>query len=472
LIAAASLLAALQSEDEKDVDVQTLVPIDSSPVKGEEGTVVSYADVLDEVRPAVVAVYSTKMVSSSGSPLLDPFFRRFFGPNLPIPEPEERPQRGMGSGFIVSENGYILTNNHVVEEADEIKVRLTDNREFDAELVGADPQTDVAVLKIEAEDLSPARLADSERLRVGDVVFAIGNPLGVGQTVTMGIVSATGRSNLNLIERGYENFIQTDAAINRGNSGGPLVNANGRVVGINTLILTSGFSSGNIGIGFAVPTNLAHSVMTSLVERGAVARGFLGVSIQGLDADQAEILGLDSMDGALISQVSPGTPADKAGLQPGDVIVGVDGAPIGSPSELRLEIAQRKPGTETVIQYYRDGEPAEVTVNLAEIGESGPVIGAGRDRLFEGVTVANLDPSKRSAYGIEPDLEGVLVTSVEPGSPHRDILAEGMLIVKVNGRSVRNVAEAKEAANPGGKNMLLILYQDVYRWFTVDASEE
>ena len=251
-----------------------VVLVDRAPIEHGKSTVVtSYADGLEAVRPAVVSVYSTKTVNAGGGrgfPFDDPMFRRFFGPGFD--QQQERIQRGLGSGVIISADGYILTNNHVVEGADEVRVALNDGRELVAEVVGTDPRTDVAVLKVEASDLPHATLADSDALRVGDVVFAVGNPLGVGQTVTMGIVSATGRSNLQLLDGGYENFIQTDASINPGNSGGALVDALGRVVGINTAIIST--SRGNIGIGFAIPVNLASNIMQSLIETGTVSRGF------------------------------------------------------------------------------------------------------------------------------------------------------------------------------------------------------
>jgi len=279
------LIGLLHAAEEAPRGTMPEIKVDATPLpRAQAPLVTSYADALEEIRHSVVSVYSTKIVRMRGRglPFDDPFFRRFFGPG---PEQEERIQSGLGSGVIVSENGYILTNNHVIAESDEIRVALPDGKEFEAEIVGADPRTDVAVLKIDAEDLPSATLADSDQLRVGDLVFAVGNPLGVGQTTTMGIVSATGRSNLQLLRDGYENFIQTDASINPGNSGGALVDAMGRVVGINTAIIST--SRGNIGIGFAIPINLAANIMRSLIETGSVARGFLGVSLQDLDADLA-----------------------------------------------------------------------------------------------------------------------------------------------------------------------------------------
>src|SRR6187431_1915272 len=281
--------------------------IDSTPVtEGKSPIVTSYADALDAIRPAVVSVYSSKTVREQV-----PEFYRQYGV-----QGREQKQRGLGSGVIVSADGYILTNNHVVDDADELKVLLNDEREYTAKVIGTDPKTDVAVIKIDAADLPSVTLADSAKLRVGDVVFAIGNPLGVGQTVTMGIISAKGRSNLKLLENvsGYEDFIQTDAAINMGNSGGALVDALGRLVGINSAILSP--SRGNIGIGFAIPVNLASFIMNSLAQSGAVARGHLGVTSDTVTADVAEQLGLEKgTRGVVITDIDPDSPAEKAGLK-------------------------------------------------------------------------------------------------------------------------------------------------------------
>src|SRR5688500_5105314 len=280
------------------------IQVDSTPVAsgGKAGLVMTYADVLEPAQKAVVSVYSTKIIKERIA--INPFFRQFFG-NIPDQERESR-QEGLGSGVIVSPDGYVLTNNHVVEGADELKITLADDRDFIGKVIGSDPKTDIAVLKIEGQNLPTVTLADSDKLRVGDVVFAVGNPLGVGQTVTMGIVSAKGRSKLGLLENvsGYEDFIQTDAAINMGNSGGALVDARGRLVGINSAILSP--SRGNIGIGFAIPVNLASFIMNSLVEHGAVARGYLGVTTDTVTPDVAEQLGLPKdTRGVVVTDIDP-----------------------------------------------------------------------------------------------------------------------------------------------------------------------
>ena len=318
-----SLFAREPKEDEtappREVKTAADFPISDTPVdRSNLGAIVSFSDVLENVNPAVVGVYPSRIVrvSDRRSNPYDELLRRYFG--FPIPEDqggvaeERKLPQGIGSGVIISDDGYILTNFHVVTDergaqADEILVKLTDDREFTAEVVGSDQRTDVAVLKIDAENLPSLEMADSDKLRVGDIVFAVGNPLGVGLTVTMGIVSATGRSDLHLLGReGYENFIQTDASINPGNSGGPLVDAVGRLVGINTAIISR--TGGNIGIGFAIPITLARNVLLNLIESGTVKRGFLGVNIRNLDPDMAEAFGLEDTEGALIEDAKDGPP--------------------------------------------------------------------------------------------------------------------------------------------------------------------
>lgn len=450
------LAGASVSAQRADIEVPSadrLFPLDDTAIERQGAPVVtSYADVVDTASEAVVSVYTSRIVSvmRGGMNPREEMLRRFFGMPTPprergAPETEERRvPNGFGSGVIVSPDGYILTNNHVVTddrgtEADEIIVRLNEE-EYDAVLVGRDARTDIAVLKIEVDDPLPAlTMADSKNLRVGDLVFAIGNPLRVGKTVTMGIVSAMGRTVGLLGNDGYEAFIQTDASINPGNSGGALVDASGRLVGINTAILSG--SGGNIGIGFAVPTALAHNVLVNLVERGTVPRGFLGVSISDLDLDMAEAFQLPSADGALIENVSAGSPADRAGLTRGDVIVTVGGQPIASVTELRLTISQMVPGTETEIGYYRDGERKTVAVELGSLDEPAAVL--------EGVLLSELTPQLREETNIPEEIEGVIVTDVDVASPFARTLVEGMVLVEVNGEQVRTVDEVGSALRSG-----------------------
>lgn len=388
------------------------------------------------------------------------------------PRRQQGPQFGLGSGVIVSENGYILTNNHVISAADEIKVQLDSDRIYDATLVGTDPQTDIAIIKIEGDGPFPTiQLADSDQIEIGDVVFAIGNPLGVGKTVTMGIVSATKRQQMGVIEGGFENFIQTDAPINSGNSGGALVDARGRLIGINTLIQTAGPSTGNIGIGFAVPVNLAYSVMTDLIETGSVMRGFLGVGIEGLDEDKAEFFGIDSLKGALVNGVSPESPAAAAGIQTGDVIVELEGKVVESPSDLRISIAARKPGDRVSLTLVREKARLSLDVILAELGGSAPVIGMGSSSssFLSGVTVERLSEALRTEHDIDESVEGIVITAVDANSPYVLQLPVGMVIKKVNGKDVSSFEDAAAALKQAGKNMFLVSYKGMNRWIGVEV---
>lgn len=423
---------------------------DPSPVAtGKSSVVASYADVVEPVQKAVVSIYSTKNVRERVQ--LNPLLRQLL-PGFPDQERESR-QEGMGSGVIVTTDGYILTNNHVVEGADELKVLLTDEREFVAKVIGTDPKTDVAVIKIDAEKLPTVTLADSEKLRVGDVVFAVGNPLGVGQTVTMGIVSAKGRNKVGILEGGYEDFIQTDAAINMGNSGGALVDAKGRLVGVNSAILSP--SRGNIGIGFAIPINLASSIMNSLIVSGAVSRGYLGVtSPDSMSPDVAEQLGLPrDTKGVLITDINPGSPAEKAGIKRTDVILGVDGHPVTSLEELKLRIAQMNPGATAALKIMRDGKEKVVEVTLGNLNEN-------PNELVSGVNVAPLTAATRRRLGIvDTRVTGLVITEVAEDSPFfRSRLAPDVVIVEVNRKPATDLASAKEFLKPKGERNLLTIF--------------
>jgi len=326
-----------------------------------QGTSTSIADIAEKAAPSVVNVASSKTVKNAAehNPFLDdPFFRRFFGPGGggPGEQPEQKHmEHGLGSGVVVSRDGFVLTNNHVVDGADEIRVTAADKREYAAKVVGTDAKSDVAVLKLSGDlsGLKPIELGDSSRLRLGDVVLAIGNPFGVGQTITMGIVSAKGRANVGIAA--YEDFIQTDAAINPGNSGGALVDMEGHLVGINTAILSR--SGGNMGIGFAIPTNMAQPIMKSLIDHGKVVRGWLGVGIQDIDQDLATAMKLGQIRGILISEVSDAGPGMKAGLKSGDVVLSLDGAPMNSTGEFRNAIAAKGSGATVKLDLMRDGKP-------------------------------------------------------------------------------------------------------------------
>jgi serine protease DegS len=326
-----------------------------------QGGLASYAHAVEIAAPSVVNVYTRKVVTQRANPLLqDPFFRRFFGDR--IPAPQKRLENSLGSGVIVNSQGFILTNNHVIQGADEIEVALHDGRTAPATIVGADPESDLAILKVDISNVPAITFGHSESLRVGDVVLAIGNPFGVGQTVTSGIVSATGRSQLGLST--FENFIQTDAAINPGNSGGALINTAGQLVGINTAIFSR--SGGSQGIGFAIPVSLAKGVMKQIIEHGRPLRGWLGVEVQDLNPTLAESFGLGDASGALIAGIQADTPASKAGLQPGDVITQVNDQPITSGRSLMNAIASNAPGTKLKLKVIRQGEEMDKDVVLGE----------------------------------------------------------------------------------------------------------
>jgi Do/DeqQ family serine protease len=429
---------------------------DSSPVNdGKASGIASYADIVEPVQRAVVSIKTSKTVHERVD---NPLLRQFFG-DTPGGDDHPTKEVGLGSGVIVSQDGFILTNNHVVEDADELTVVLSDDREFPAKVVGADPKTDVAVVKIETTGLQAITFADSDKLRVGDVVFAVGNPLDVGETVTMGIVSAKNR-NVNLLDDvgGYEDFIQTDAAINLGNSGGALVDAKGRLVGINSAIVSP--SRGNIGIGFAVPVNLAAGVMKSLIETGTVTRGFLGVGSEPLTADVAEQVHLPAnTKGVIINDVVADGPAKKAGIELGDVILKVNGKEVGNRDELRLIIAQMSPDSKVAIDLSRDGKPMTVDVTLA------PFPGTPNE-VLSGVQVDKITDDIRKRFELDPQVTGVVVTQVKENSEHAEDLPVGAVIIEINRNPVVDVASVKAALHPG-HNLLLVSFRGYQRYIVV-----
>jgi serine protease Do len=443
------------------------VHVDTTPlVRDDPSRVTSYADVLDEVRPAVVSIFSTRVVRQRQVQPFgdDPFLRRFFG--LPDEQqPREQRRQGLGSGVIVTDDGYVLTNNHVIEGADEVRVALSDGRDFTATVVGADSRTDVAILKIEADDLPVAVLTDSDLIRVGDIVFALGNPLGIGQTVTMGIVSATGRRQIGILGHGsYEDFIQTDAAINQGNSGGPLVDAQGRIIGINTAILSR--TGGNIGIGFAIPTNLVSNVMESLIQTGTVERGYLGVNIQDLSPELAEEFGIRDSRGALIADVVPDSPADRAGLRRGDVVVRVGERRVENANALRLLISQLRPGSSASVTFMRDGERQSVDVELGRLDDAMVAQQRTQVPFLQGVTVSPVTPELRQQFELPDAVAGLVVTEVAPASPYAEVLPVGAVIVEINRRPVPDITTAREQLRQG-RNTVLINFRGVFRFVTV-----
>ncbi|MBN2297723.1 MAG: DegQ family serine endoprotease [Deltaproteobacteria bacterium] len=404
-----------------------------NPYKGEW-----VADIAEKVLPSVVNIASQKKILVQQSPLFsDPFFRDFFGGGMP----RERVEKALGSGVLISEDGYIVTNNHVVGGADEIEVRLSDERVFPARIIGTDPKSDVAIIKIEAQDLPGIRIGDSSNLRIGSFVLAVGNPFGLEQTVTMGIISAVGRSGLGITD--YENFIQTDAAINPGNSGGALVNMDGELIGINTAILSR--TGGSVGIGFAIPVNVVMNIKKSIELYGEVVRGWLGVIVQEITPEIADSLSLKSSKGVLISEVTRDSPADRAGIRQGDVIISIGGKDVHNSSSMRFLVSELLPGSKVPVAVVRDGreEVMSVTIgdlSLSEVPEHQILITG--NRFLEGATVADITPAARESLSIGNDIEGVLVIDVQESSPAaRTGLNPGDVILQINSRKVPGLKE-------------------------------
>ena len=448
----------------------------------------AFAKVANRASPAVVGIRVKKTVSQTTFPMdewpfgspFDPFgedfFNFFFRRQVPRRGSPRREfiQRAQGSGFIISKDGYILTNNHLVGEAEDVRVELVDGRSVDAEVVGTDPESDVAVIKIDSDNLKPIELGDSDALEVGEWVLAIGNPLGLSHTVTAGIVSAKGRSGLRIAS--YENFIQTDAAINMGNSGGPLVNLDGQAVGINTAIIGPG--GGNIGIGFAIPINMARDIAEQLMDTGSIERGYLGVLPQEITPEMAEVFGLDEAKGVAIPQVTEGSAADKGGLKSGDVILEFDGEPVESETQFRNLVASRKPGKPVQIVVWRDGKRKSLTVRLdkrpplEELQEQQRSAGDETKRL--GLTVQNLTPDLAEQLGYE-GRAGVVVTQVVPGSEAAEKgLEQGDLILEVNRNQVQNTRQFRSAvakASEDGRVLLLVTDGEITRYVLLETED-
>jgi serine protease Do len=444
----------------------------TNPLPGASGELL--ANVASRVMPSVVSVASRR-VARVETPELpfgdDPFFRRFFGPRgrfpFPMPPGAEREERGLGSGVIIG-NGTILTNAHVVEGAQELEITGENRRVLKAKLVGMDTQSDLAVLKIEGDlsGLRPLEFADSSRVRLGQIVLAVGNPFGVGQTVTMGIVSATSRADLGI--EAYEDFIQTDAAINPGNSGGALVDLEGKLVGVPTAILSR--TGGYMGVGFAIPSNMAQPIVKSLLEHGRVDRGFLGVTIQNLDSDLANALGLKTPEGVLIADVAPGGPADRAGMRPGDVVLGIDGKPVQSTGQLRNVIASAGVGKIVKIEILRGGEKRTLSAKLDRLLAEKGVAGDSRPPAdaSTGLGLVALDSALRQKLGAPPTLNGVVVTGVKPGTPGaRAGLREGDVIVEMDKKPVTNPADVARVYGESKNSIALLVWRDQHTFFAV-----
>jgi Do/DeqQ family serine protease len=434
-----------------------------------DGVRTSYADVVEKTSPAVVRIeaeHKNRQTQQPNNPYGDDdFFRQF-----PMPPQGQRPptERGMGSGVIVSSDGTILTNAHVVDGADKVTVLLNDNKSYEGKVVGVDKPSDLAVLKIDAENLPFLTLGNSDAVRVGDIVLAIGNPLGIGQSVTAGIISAKGRRT-GLSDGSFEDFLQTDAPINRGNSGGALVNLNGELIGVNSQILAGGPSGGNIGIGFAIPSNMSKSVMEQLLKDGKVRRGMLGVRIQTLTEDTAKALDLKDVSGVIVSSVAPGSAADKAGVKRGDIITAINGEKTDDGNVLRNKVASTPPGTEIKLTVLRDGSPLTLTATLDEFdlesagsrnpqqqGPNGPSIEKQSGKL--GLTLQSVTPQVAKQLGLASENEGVVVTDVDPSGVGADAgISRGDVLLEVNRQSVNSPESVQSALERSGDKPVLLL---------------
>ena len=422
----------------------------------------SFAPVLKKVLPSVVNISTSKLVK--GAPQMDarmdPFFRQFFGEEgSPLNVPKDRREKSLGSGVIVSPEGYILTNNHVVDGATEVRVTLSDKREFEARIVGTDPKTDIAVLKIEGSNLKPITLGDSSKVEVGDTALAIGNPFGVGQTATRGIISAKGRGNLGIED--YEDFLQTDAPINPGNSGGALINDRGELVGINTAIIAGG-SGGSQGIGFAVPVNLAHDVMGQILNNGKVVRAYMGILPQNMTPEMAKAFGEKEARGVVVGDVTPKSPAQEGGIQRGDIILDVNGKPVSDSNQLRMVISMMQPGSNVKLTVLRDGSEKQVSLKLAEMPTETAKMNSENEeestKALQGVEVANLTPHTAERLGLPASATGVVVSVIDPASKIADSgLLKGDVIQEVNHQPVKNISEFQSAMKKAGDDPLLLV---------------
>jgi serine protease Do len=425
-----------------------------------------FASVIDPVLPAVVNISSTKLVKQQPLNIPgffnDPLFRQFFGDQFapPSPGPQTEREYSLGSGVVVNPEGYILTNNHVVSGASDVEVFTQDRKKFKAKVIGTDSRTDIAVLKIDASGLPTVTLGDSSKLKVGDLVFAIGDPFGIGETATTGIVSATGRGLGGAIEH-YEDFIQTDAAINPGNSGGALIELHGDLIGINTAIISGG-GGGNQGIGFAIPVNMARNVMDQIVEHGKVTRGYLGVTIQAVDPEMAKAFGLSHGGGALIGDVSPDSPAAKAGIERGDIVLELDGQAVNGPDDLSVRISEMAPDAVAHLKVFRNGQTRDMDVTLGEYPEKGQASqpgGGASATALKGLQVQNLTPDLARQLGVPPSTMGVVVTDIDPSSAAAAAgIQRGDVVQEVNHRPVRNIDQYQQAlAGTGNQPVLLLI---------------
>jgi serine protease Do len=432
----------------------------------------SLSEVASVTTPSIVSISSTQTVEMRDSGLNDlfndPFFHQFFGDQFRGHEhPRKFQQSSLGSGVIVSADGYILTNNHVVQNADKLVVTLATGDQSDGKVIGTDPKSDLALVKIDKDNLTPLKLGDSETLKAGDIVLAVGIPFGLSHTVTMGIVSAVGRSNVGIAE--YEDFIQTDAAINPGNSGGALVNTRGELVGINTAIFST--SGGYMGVGFAIPANMAKTVMQSLIKFGKVIRGWLGVNIQNITPELAKHFSLEQHQGALIADIGKNTPASKADLQRGDIIISMNGKEVKDATALKNMVASTSPGTKVMLGIIRQGEKKEVAVTLGEFPEKEtPAAASVAKGVFDGVHVVNPTGMIRERYNIPEDITGVVVDQIDPQSEAAGILKQGDVIQQINHQDIGSVKDFLDITEklPKDTSLLLLIYRNgVHLFITI-----
>jgi serine protease Do len=482
LVVAGSAYMLNQAADSPgDKNPKLSLVVNNTPINREGTHITSFAPVVKRVAPSVVNVFTTsspKQIDPRQMPLLnDPLFRRFFGENPGRGQPELRApkQYGLGSGVLVSRDGYILTNHHVVENADEIKVALINGSEeqYTAKVIGTDPKTEVAVLKIEGEDFPFVELGDSENIEVGDLVLAVGNPFGVGQTVTMGMISALGRGRAGL-NLDYQDFIQTDAAINPGNSGGALIDAEGRLIGLNTFIVSR--SGGSEGIGFAIPINLARSVMEKLVKHGHVIRGYLGVWMQDITPALAKQFDLKDPQGVVVTDVVPRSPAEKAGFKPGDIITEYMGKPVRDGRHLKFQVGDTDPDVTVPVTIRRGSETKKLEVTLTELSGSETASAAqpsprDTNETLKGVTVGDISSQVRRQLGLPRDLQGALVTDIDPDSASYEAgLREGDVILEINRKRVTDAEEAVDLSEQVEEETVLlrIWSRGGYRYVVVD----
>lgn len=475
-IAVAAVSGYLVAQENKPADPPPLaIETDSRPIQRDgEARPASYAPMLAQARKSVVAVTTSEVVSyarRSGS-RQDEILRQLFGMRPPsrqqgqeAPQQQEIPQ-GAGSGVIISSDGYILTNNHVIQDrrggvADKIIVRFSDDTEREARIIGRDPQTDIAVIKVEGTDLPAIKVADSDEIMVGDIVFAIGNPLGVGLTVTSGIISATQRSIGIYGRDGYEDFIQTDAAINQGNSGGALVDIEGRLIGVNSAIKST--SGGSIGLGFAIPSDLAIQTAQQLTESGEVKRGIVGIRMRPLTNDIAEAMGLDGTRGVLVEEVIDGYPAKQAGLDHGDIIYQINERKVDDPNDIRLEVSTTAPGETVNLKVLRDGEEKNFKVPVVD-PDSDLVAG---DEFIDGIKAVVVGREHRQSYNIPREVSGLVVTHAEEDSPFARYLQPGLVILEINKEPVQSMAQAKRLLRQRENNLLYVFAEGRTSYFAL-----